>query len=213
MRKTKLLLATTAAALLAAAACGGANYRTSTRNDAGTAKPVLGQTANASLGAIVTDAQGRTLYHFLPEKDGKVSCTGKCATSWMPLLASGTTAPTHDPGLSGTVGTVKRPDQGTQVTYNEWPLYRFSGDKRPGDTSGQGVAGMWFAQAALAPADADNDHDATTPAPSPPPTAAPAPQPPATPAPPPPPGSPPSPAFNDGDSDNRGGPSDGDGNG
>ncbi|MDQ6900476.1 MAG: hypothetical protein M3072_13395 [Candidatus Dormibacteraeota bacterium] len=169
---------------------------------------------------VLTDAQGRTLYHFLPEKDGKVSCTADCATTWTPLLVPTSSAPNRAAGLPGTVGVVKRPDGGTQVTYDEWPLYTFSGDKRVGDVAGQGIAGNWFAQTAQTPVDQDNDHDGTTPPPSPAvvpsPASAPAPQPPAGQAPvpaPPPPAPTARPAFNDGDADNRGGPSDGDGNG
>jgi predicted lipoprotein with Yx(FWY)xxD motif len=219
MRLLKPLLVAAGLALLTAA-CGSATQSGQSRAAATpTPRPLLNEAADPALGQILTDAQGRTLYHFLPEKDGKVNCTGQCGGIWMPLLVSGTTTPTHDPNVSGTVGTVARPDGTTQVTYYEWPLYTYSGDKKAGETSGQAVAGMWFAQAATAPLDGDNDNDGTpvpTPTPTPAPVAAqPAPQPQAqqppaqqrqpTPV--------PVPGFNDGDADNRGGPNDGDGNG
>jgi predicted lipoprotein with Yx(FWY)xxD motif len=213
----KFLLAAAGLVLLVAA-CGSATTQTgqSRAPASPTPRPILNETANAALGQILTDAQGRTLYHFLPEKDGKVDCTGQCSSIWLPLLVKGTTAPTHDPALSGSIGTVARPDGSTQVTYYEWPLYTFSGDKKVGDTSGQAVAGMWFAQTATAPVDGDRDNDGT-PAPTPTPTPTPAPVA-AQPAPQPPPQQRqptpvPVPGFNDGDADNRGGPNDGDGNG
>jgi predicted lipoprotein with Yx(FWY)xxD motif len=31
-----------------------------------------------------------------------------------------------------------------QVTYNGMPLYRYSGDKNPLDTNGEGVNGAWY---------------------------------------------------------------------
>jgi predicted lipoprotein with Yx(FWY)xxD motif len=215
MQPTKLVMAAAAFGVLSVA-CGSAVTQTGQSHAATSpqaVRPVLNEADNPRLGQILTDAQGRTLYHFLPEKDGKVNCTGQCAGIWTPLVASGTT-PTHDPALGGTVGTVTRPDGTLQVTYYDWPLYTFTGDEKPGDASGQAVAGMWFAQPATAPVDADNDNDGTT---APPPTATPAPvaaqpaqQPPAQERPPTP---APLPGFNDGDADNRGGPNDGDGNG
>ncbi len=221
MRITTPVLAAAGLSLWAAAACGGATKPSGGSATAAAPRPTLTTALRGSLGEVLTDAQGRTLYHFLPEKDGKVSCTGSCATTWPPLLVPATTAPRQASRLAGTVGVVTRPDGGTQVTYDEWPLYTFSGDKRAEDVTGQGIAGEWFAQAAQAPVDEDNDHDGTTtPAPSPAaapaPTSAPAPPPPASPTPvpaPPPGGSASPPTFNDGDGDNRGGRSDGDGNG
>ncbi|WP_338177051.1 hypothetical protein [Candidatus Dormiibacter inghamiae] len=221
MRITTPVLAAAGLSLWAAAACGGATNQSDGGATAATPRPTLTTAVRGNLGEVLTDGQGRTLYHFLPEKDRKVSCTGSCATIWPPLLVPGSTGPTQASGLPGAVGVVTRPDGRTQVTYNEWPLYTFSGDKRPGDVAGQGIAGSWFVQTAQTPVDQDSDHDGTTaPAPSPAaapaPTSAPAPPPPpgATPIPAPPPGGSASPpAFNDGDGDNRGGRSDGDGNG
>lgn len=212
---TQLLIA--AGFGLLATACGGASAQTSEKPGAGP-KPALNEATDPKLGQILTDANGRVLYHFLPEKGGKVVCTGQCALTWHPLLVSGTTSPTHDPKLSGTVSTIARPDGSTQVAYYEWPLYTFTGDKNPGDTNGQGAGGMWFAQVALAPPDADHDNDGTTPPPAGAvqPPAQPAEPPAATPSAPPPTQAPAPvqpPAFKDGDGDNRGGPSDGDGNG
>ncbi|PZR70374.1 MAG: hypothetical protein DLM66_03915 [Candidatus Dormiibacter spiritus] len=221
MRMTTPVLAAAGLSLWAAAACGGATNQSDVSAAAATPRPTLTTAVRGNLGEVLTDGQGRTLYHFLPEKDGNVSCTGSCATIWPPLLVPASASQKQSSGLPGTVGVVTRPDGGTQVTYDEWPLYTFSGDGRPGDVTGQGIAGEWFAQTAQTPVDQDNDHDGTapptpSPAAAPGPTAAPAPLPPAgqAPVPAPPPAVPTArPAFNDGDADNRGGASDGDGNG
>ncbi len=98
------------------------------------------------LGAVVTDADGRTLYRF--DKDFSQpptsNCDGECATAWPPALAGEAT-----PMLKGIqetqVGTVTRKDGSRQLTLNGWPLYQFSGDKALGDANGQGVNGTWFA--------------------------------------------------------------------
>ena len=41
--------------------------------------------------------------------------------------------------------TVKRADGKLQLTIGGWPVYRYSGDKAAGDTTGQGVGKVWFA--------------------------------------------------------------------
>jgi predicted lipoprotein with Yx(FWY)xxD motif len=103
--------------------------------------------ADSSLGSILVDSQGRTLYLFLKDSGTTSSCTDACASAWPPLVASGT--PTAANGANASlVGTTARPDGTTQVTYNGHPVYRFQGDTQAGDTSGQGVVAFgagWFA--------------------------------------------------------------------
>ena len=97
-------------------------------------------------GKILVNSSGLTLYHYTGETKRKVACTGACAKLWPPLLASGGAKPVAGPGLVATkLGTIKRPDGGTQVTYNGLGLYRYSVDKKSGQTNGQGIAGAWFA--------------------------------------------------------------------
>jgi predicted lipoprotein with Yx(FWY)xxD motif len=93
---------------------------------------------DSSLGKIIVDAQGRTLYLFEADKGGKSNCDGSCATVWPPLLSKG--APQADMGASGNLlGTTTRGDGTTQVTYGGHPLYYFAGDKAPGDVTGQDI--------------------------------------------------------------------------
>jgi predicted lipoprotein with Yx(FWY)xxD motif len=94
---------------------------------------------DSSLGKIVVDAQGRTLYLFEADKGGKPTCDGPCASVWPPYLGTpepGT--PKSGIGASGApIGTTARGDGGTQVTYGGHPLYYYVGDKAPGDVAGQ----------------------------------------------------------------------------
>ncbi len=95
---------------------------------------------------MLTEASsGLTLYVLESEKPQlpTPSCYGSCADTWPPLLVTG--PPGAGPGLdTALLGVVQRDGGGTQVTYNKWPLYRFGGDRQPGDTNGQGVGGVWF---------------------------------------------------------------------
>ena len=101
------------------------------------AKGPLVSTATTSLGRILVDAHGHTLYLFEKDKNGKSACNGTCAKVWAPYLSSGKAS--VGSGLSASkVGTTKRSDGTTQVTYNGHPLYHYDDDKKPGQTEGQG---------------------------------------------------------------------------
>jgi len=95
---------------------------------------------------IVVGAGGFTLYHRTSEKKGSIGCTGTCRKAWPPLLVVGSAKPAAGAGVSAAkLGTIKRPDGGVQVTYYGYALYRYSGDKKVGQTHGQGVGGLWYA--------------------------------------------------------------------
>lgn len=137
---------------LVAAACGGSGgsansgsapmptkAHASTKAPANTKPAALVSTRNASGGGkVLVNSAGRTLYSAEQEKSGKISCTGACTSFWLPLIAPKASVSTPS-GLSGTLGTVKRPDSGKfQLTYNGSPLYTFKLDGKPGDMKGNG---------------------------------------------------------------------------
>jgi predicted lipoprotein with Yx(FWY)xxD motif len=99
--------------------------------------PVV-STAGTSLGRILVDSRGRTLYLFEKDRNGKSACSGKCAAFWPPLIA---TAKPRTTGTAKTslLGTTKRADGRLQVTYNHHPLYTFVKDTKKGQTNGEGV--------------------------------------------------------------------------
>jgi predicted lipoprotein with Yx(FWY)xxD motif len=141
------------AALAVAAAGSGASAATAHPNTAGARTPIMSavshktvQVRSTSLGKILVDSRGRTLYLFKKDHGTKSACSGACATAWPPLRSS--SKPTVGTGLTTSkVGTTKRSDGSPQVTYNGHPLYRFMGDKKAGDTNGQGLnafGGRWW---------------------------------------------------------------------
>ncbi|QGV77399.1 SCO0930 family lipoprotein [Streptomyces ficellus] len=97
------------------------------------------------LGEVVVDKNGMTVYRF--EKDSawpmKTACTGECLEKW-PVVAPVDKNDTEGINLKGYT-VFNRPDGIKQQTIDCWPLYTFAGDKKPGDTNGQGVGGTWFA--------------------------------------------------------------------
>ena len=141
-------VATVLALALGAVACGGSSSPGSSQAG-GTQGGAPGtiDVAKSSLGDIVVDSKGWTLYLFTKDANGKSACTDSCASAWPPATVSGT--PTAGGGLdAGMLGTTTRADGTTQVTYNGHPLYRFSGDAKAGDTNGEGASAFgaaWYA--------------------------------------------------------------------
>jgi predicted lipoprotein with Yx(FWY)xxD motif len=133
-------VATTPAATTAAATAAATTPASSPTSAAGGETVAV---ADSSLGKILVDSEGRTLYGFTNDKDGVPTCYEGCKPAWPPLLAEG--AITVGAGLTASdFTTVDRTDSGKQVKVGDWPLYRFAQDTAPGDTKGQGVGGIWF---------------------------------------------------------------------
>jgi predicted lipoprotein with Yx(FWY)xxD motif len=96
----------------------------------------------SGLGEILVSAGGRALYHTSAEPKNVARCTGACAADWPPLLIAAGTKPVAGRGVRASLlGTVKR-DGKLQVTYGGMPLYLYSGDKKAGSVTGQGVGGI-----------------------------------------------------------------------
>jgi predicted lipoprotein with Yx(FWY)xxD motif len=97
-------------------------------------------------GRILVDGRGMTLYLFEKDTGTKSMCSGSCATFWPPATTKG--AAKAGSGLdAGKLGTTARADGATEVTYNGHPLYYYAGDKKPGDTTGQGLdafGALWY---------------------------------------------------------------------
>lgn len=94
------------------------------------------------VGTVLVDSKGKTLYTLTDNAGKAMPCTGKCATFWPPLVASGT--PKGAKGVTG-LGTVSG---GKQVTADGLPLYRYSGDTKKGQAGGEGISsygGVWHA--------------------------------------------------------------------
>ena len=107
-------------------------------------------TASTSLGTVLVDSQGRTLYLFKADQGTKSACSGACASAWPPLRVNG--KPTVGGAAAASkLGTTQRSDGKPQVTYNGHPLYTYTGDSKPGDVNGQGLTAFGAAWFALSP--------------------------------------------------------------
>jgi len=102
--------------------------------------------AKTRIGRILVDSKGITLYDFVTDKGGVSGCYGACAALWPPLITKG--KPHAGRGVRASLlGTTKRKDGKLEVTYNHHPLYYFVTDRKPGQTTGQGVnqfGGPWW---------------------------------------------------------------------
>ena len=146
MRSTHIRsgIGTAMAAALALAACGGTASPASGGASAGSS--ALIHTASMKVGdktqTVLKNAKGLTLYYFTPDTATAIACSGGCASTWPPLLAT-SGSPTSSPALPGRL-TVLDGANGKQVLYNGHPLYSYSKDGDAGDAYGQGVGGKWF---------------------------------------------------------------------
>ena len=102
--------------------------------------------ASTKLGMALVDGSGRTLYLFQKDQPNQSACSGACASAWPADKSSGT--PTAGSGVNASLlGTIKRSDGSTQVTYNKHPLYYYSGDTKAGQQNGQGLnafGALWY---------------------------------------------------------------------
>ncbi|WP_372667877.1 SCO0930 family lipoprotein [Amycolatopsis kentuckyensis] len=142
--------AETAQPVIAPAAAGGTGGGQIANGQVGNAAPASNESKLvvadvASVGQVITDQNGMTLYRFDKDtaKPPKSNCDGDCAKAWPPVLATG------DVQVQGIdknlVGKVTRSDGTEQITVGGWALYRYAKDTKAGDATGQGVGGAWYA--------------------------------------------------------------------
>jgi predicted lipoprotein with Yx(FWY)xxD motif len=153
------LVAVAAVAAFALAACSSSSKPaaspstnpTTTTAGSSTSAPASGPVTislvtHGKFGKIMVDGKGMTLYEDEKDKPGKPNCTGGCLTAWPPVVAP--SSPTYGPGLKASTFSVVTLADGTkQLAANGFPLYTWMNDKKPGDATGQGVAGFYSVQA------------------------------------------------------------------
>jgi predicted lipoprotein with Yx(FWY)xxD motif len=151
-RATSAIVLGLAVSVLISAGCAGQGATSATTKAATpSASAATVDVADTSLGRILVDHAGRTLYLFDADAGDKSTCTRECAAAWPPLIARG------KPTVGGTaraalVGASKRSDGTEQVTYNGHPLYLYIQDQSPGDTTGEGIVAFGAAWYVLSPA-------------------------------------------------------------
>jgi predicted lipoprotein with Yx(FWY)xxD motif len=94
-------------------------------------------------GKVLATSSGMTLYLYTPDAKNKSNCYTGCASFWPPLMTTG--KPSAATGVKANLlGTTKRKNGKLQVTYNGHPLYRYTGDSKAGQVSGQGYQSIWY---------------------------------------------------------------------
>jgi predicted lipoprotein with Yx(FWY)xxD motif len=94
-------------------------------------------TRETSLGTVLVDARGMTLYTYAEDQPGVSNCGMLCRDYWPPALAPAGAQPTGDLTLIGDDGR-------RQWAYKDRPLYTYVDDKAPSDVTGEGVDGEWY---------------------------------------------------------------------
>ncbi|HEY2551772.1 MAG TPA: hypothetical protein VGI64_14475 [Streptosporangiaceae bacterium] len=135
-------LAVLAAAALAAA-CGtsssGGSGQPASQPPNGGSNAVVTTRQLSGLGSVLVNSAGLTVYSPEQEANGTIKCTGGCLSFWFPVTVSSAGQLQAAGGLTGKLGTIRRPDDGKkQLTYNGKPLYTFKLDSSPGQVSGNG---------------------------------------------------------------------------
>lgn len=146
--------------LLLAGACGGTTAAPAAATPSPSPAPLV-KTATATVDGksqtILVGPTGMTLYIFEPDKGGKITCSGQCLANWPPLIVpTSQTKVNVTSDITGKFTLLANAEaNGSQVLYNNWPLYYWVKDKQPGDTTGQNVGQVgkkWFvATPGLAP--------------------------------------------------------------
>jgi len=101
----------------------------------GDAPVAVGET---SLGKVLTDQQGMTLYTFTRDTAGTSNCNDGCAANWPPLMADDGAMATGDFSI------ITRSDGSKQWAYKDMPLYTWVRDAEPGDVTGHEFNQVWF---------------------------------------------------------------------
>ena len=93
--------------------------------------------ADTAKGKALVNGDGMTLYTFDNDSKDKSNCNGPCANLWLPLIA------TTDASAAGDFSLITRSDGRKQWAYKGKPLYSWTKDTKPGDTTGDGVNSVW----------------------------------------------------------------------
>jgi predicted lipoprotein with Yx(FWY)xxD motif len=156
IRESAVTIAVAAGAGLLVAACSSSSSSTSpgptsasaasTPSSPAAAGTATLKTEHTSLGTVLANGHGFTVYWFAADHGTKSACTSACAAVWPPV--TGTPQAAAGVSLPGKLGTITRAGGAAQATYNGHPLYTFKLDTAPGQVKGNGVNGFgarWYA--------------------------------------------------------------------
>jgi predicted lipoprotein with Yx(FWY)xxD motif len=145
------LAAVAVAGLVAGCSSGNGTASAGTGSASGTQPsgdaPITISTRPVSgVGTVLTDQSGKTLYTPQQEAQGVIKCTGGCLSFWFPVTVGSGAALRAGSGVTGTLGSIQRPDGGRQLTYNGDPLYTFRLDNAPGQVHGNNFTDQFGGQ-------------------------------------------------------------------
>jgi len=143
------------ATLMLAAACGNSGATSASTVTPGAAASASATTpggvvgvATTSLGPVLVDSKGFTVYLLTADTPGRSTCSAACLPYWPAVPAPAGTGVPSVHGISVPLATTKATNGALMVTAGGWPLYTFVKDKAPGDVAGEGVksfGGTWYA--------------------------------------------------------------------
>ena len=108
-------------------------------------EPLVIVSPNATLGPILTNTHGKTLYVYFGDQPEWSACSATCSDNWPPLTVDDVAAATGGKGVEVQLSVFARDDGTLQVAANHMPLYYWIGDHTPGEAGGEGAAAMWYA--------------------------------------------------------------------
>jgi predicted lipoprotein with Yx(FWY)xxD motif len=138
-----------AATLMLAAGCGNSTTTSASSVATGGATPTAPggvlRVATTSLGPVLVDSKGLTVYVLTADSPGHSTCSAACLAYWPPVAGP---APASIKGITAALSVTKATNGTSMVTAAGWPLYTFVKDTAPGDDTGEGVksfGGTWYA--------------------------------------------------------------------
>lgn len=143
--------------LLAALAACGNSGNSGTPSSSGGGGSTQGASSGAvlsvrstSLGPVMVDSQGRTVYLLTADTPNHSSCNAACLNYWPPVKAP-SSVPKSLPGITAKISSTQTMTGSRILTANGWPLYTYVGDAKPGDVKGEEIknfGGTWYALSA-----------------------------------------------------------------
>jgi predicted lipoprotein with Yx(FWY)xxD motif len=149
VKRSNMLLAVALTGVMTASAVAAASAGEPTAH---LSRAATVQLRSTSLGKILVDSSGFTVYEFTKDSRNKDTCVKVrgCSAIWPALSAHG--SPTAGPGVKASLlSTITLPGGSRQVTYAGHPLYSYSEATERAETSYVGVShfgGRWEAVSA-----------------------------------------------------------------
>ena len=97
------------------------------------------KTMETSVGTVIADTKGFTLYTYKNDPTGRSECVDRCARKWPPVMADDAM-----PAPGSELSVIKRKDGKQQLAWRGQPLYRWEKDKEPGQATGHNLGEVWF---------------------------------------------------------------------